>query len=207
MIKIVLGFLFAGLLAYAAPVNVTEVSVGNGVSNGSYYVGPYMLSIDGGPGVASICVDPLHDSNPGDTWLANLTQLGSDNLSNTYQPAAGTQYEEAAYLFSLITQPGADQIGLQEAIWQIMAPTDPDSGIHTSATAAEFIGQAQNEAQNNFAGFDPSQYMIVSAVDSPLHQEFLTTNTVPEPTTFSLLGLACIGLGIPTLRKKNRVSL
>jgi hypothetical protein len=199
--KLLFCFLFAGMLASANPVTATYVGPSDGTNNGSYYVGPYLLSINGGANVDALCVDPLDKSVPGTTYLANLTQVGSADLSNTYLGDAGAkQYEEAAFLFSLLEEPGADRIGIQEAVWQIMAPTDTDPGIHTSPNAAGYIG----DAVTNYQSFDFARYTIVSAVPGTTQiQEFLTVSDAPEPTSFALLGVAVIGLGIWRPRKKK----
>jgi hypothetical protein len=57
------------------------------------------------------------------------------------------QYEEEAYLFSLITQPGADRIDIQHAAWAI-------TGGYTANSAAQHYVDlaAANYSTLNLAG-------------------------------------------------------
>jgi hypothetical protein len=81
------------------------------LDDGHYYVGVYDLLINGQT-VAALCVDFSDHTSTGDSWTAYLSQVGGD-ISETYHPSFGVQYEEQAYLFSLITQPGAERIDIQ----------------------------------------------------------------------------------------------
>lgn len=203
MLKSIICFLFAGALLSASQVSVKYVSH-DGVNDGSYYVGPYTLSINNGPNIAAVCIDPLHDAYAGDHWTANLTPLSAASsavpgLSNTYLGNAGLkQYEEEAYLFSLITTPGVSQNGrkaIQHAMWDI---TDP--GFWSDASAQQYL----NLAGANYESINPNYFTIVSDVNDH-YQEFMISSA-PEPATFALMGLAAVGLGLARLRKKQQVS-
>jgi hypothetical protein len=203
MLKTLICFLFAGALLSASPVNVKYVSH-DGVNDGSYYVGPYSLSINNGPNIAGVCIDPFHDAYPGDHWSANLTPLSAaasavPGLSNTYLGNAGLkQYEEQAYLFSLITTPGVThdhRISIQHAIWNIMDP-----GFVSDASDQKYL----DLASANFESINPNYFTIVSDVNDD-YQEFMISSA-PEPATFALMGLAAIGLGLTRLRKRNQIS-
>jgi len=198
--KSIICFLFAGALLSAAPVNVTLVNPGNGLNDGHYYVGPYTLNVDGDV-MKALCIDPLHDSNPGDHWTVNLTNLSAGasaipGLSNTYLGNTGLQkYEEEAYLFNLITAPGvdnSDRISIQHAMWNIVDP-----GFANDASAQGYI----DLAENNFGSINPHYYNIVSDVNHH-YQEFMVSDA-PEPVSFGLLGLAVFGLGLTQFRKRK----
>lgn len=200
MFKSIVCFLFAGALLSAAPVNVTLVDAGNGVNDGHYYVGPYTLNVDGEV-MKALCIDPTHESDPGNQWLANLTNLSAASsavpgLSNTYLGNAGLQkYEEEAYLFNLITAPGVTnsaRITIQHAMWNIVDP-----GFAPDASAQSYIDQAED----NLGSINPHYYTIVSDVNHQ-YQEFMVADA-PEPASFGLLGLAVFGLGLTQFRKRR----
>lgn len=204
MFKSIICFLFAGALLSASQVSVTMVNAGDGTNDGAYYVGPYTLSIDNGPNIAALCIDPLHDSNPGDQWTANVTNLSAASsavpgLSNTYLGNGGLkQYEEEAYLFSLITAPGVAQDtrkSIQHAMWDIADP-----GFVTDASAQPYL----DLASANFESINPNYYTILTDAGKQ-YQEFMVSSA-PEPATFALIGLAGIGLGLARFRKKQQVS-
>lgn len=201
MLKSIICLLFTGALLSATQVNVKLVNAGDGTNDGHYYVGPYTLSINNGPNVAAVCVDPFHDSNIGDQWTANVTPLSAaasavPGLSNTYLGNAGLkQYEEEAYLFSMITAPGVNgshRISIQHAMWDIVDP-----GFVSDASAQAYM----DLASANFESINPNYFSIVSDVNHR-DQEFMISSA-PEPASFALMGLAVAGLGLARLRQKQ----
>lgn len=200
MLKPIICFIFAGALLSASQVSVTLVNAGDGTNDGAYYVGPYTLSINNGPNIPVVCVDPLHESNIGDQWTANVTPLSAGGsaipgLSNTYLGNTALQkYEEEAYLFSLITAPGvdpSDRISIQHAMWDIVDP-----GFVNDTSAQTYM----NLANANFGSINPNYFEIVSDVNHQ-DQEFMIS-AAPEPASFALMGLAALGLGIARFRKR-----
>jgi hypothetical protein len=188
--KLVSLFLLAGAVLSAAPTaQVTLVNAGNPTADdGQYYVGPYNLSING-QNFAAMCVDVNDESNIGNTWTAYVSQVGGD-ISQTYHADDAVQYKEEAYLFSLITQPGADRVDIQHAAWFI---TDPGYAIDSAAQA--FVTQAQA----NYAGMNLSGYELISDVNSPHQQEFIVCS--PEPGSLALLGAGFLLSGLIARRK------
>jgi hypothetical protein len=189
----------AALSAMPATTQLTFVNAGSpAVSDGHYNVSPYTISING-QNYAALCVDFLHQSSTGTTWTAYVNT--SSDFSKLYHPDNLTAYMEEAYLYNLITAPGADRIDIQHAAWNI---TDPSYKI--DANAQKFVQQAQANFMNvNFAGFE-----VLSAKDCN-QQEFLIWNpsaTAPEPGSFAMLGGGLLfGLGlIRRSRKKSHAA-
>ena len=141
-----------------------------------------------------MCVDANDESYVGQTWTAAISQVGGD-ISSTYHPDEAVQYKEEAYLFNLITQPGADRIDIQHAAWSI---TDPAWSIDSAAQS--FVTQAENHyADMDFSGFE----LVSSVSGDPRAQEFMVSSA-PEPGSLTLLG-AGLMLGAAGLVRRKKL--
>jgi hypothetical protein len=168
-----------------------------------YYVGPFWGTITSDPTKPVIdlyCVDVLNQINWGHTWTANVTNLGSSDMSKTRQPTKKANYQQAAYLASMFNTGGvttASWGGIQAAMWQLLNPGHPNGGANVASTTSEayWLNKASTwynspSAQN----FDFSQWTIVTQTTAAGHrqgygtQEFLTTGVTPEPETWVLMG-------------------
>jgi hypothetical protein len=182
-------FLAGAAVAWTSPVTVSIVSIGNPplVSQG-VYVGPYTLSING-TNFAALCTDDKDWSYLNHPWQANETAVTSPNLGNTYNPGKRQEYEEAAYLYSLMIQPGADRIDIQHAAWDIM--DDKITSVNPSDGAYSYI---QN-AVSNYSSMNLSGYEIISSTDKGnRQQEFIidTISPAPEPASVGVFGAGLI---------------
>ena len=192
-----LSLLPLGAALGAAPITpITLINAGHPAqSDGKHFVGPYTLSLNGRD-VPVLCIDFKDETRPGERWNAHVSQLGLD-LGDTYHPAELTEYEEEAYLYTLIIEPDADRVGIQHAAWAI---TDPN--FLANAAAERWLLAAQ-EACRTVRWID---FKIMSEV--PDHhgsrkQEFITETLVPEPCLLNLLaGVFAIALAF--LRRKER---
>jgi len=223
--RIAFGLLLAVLmlavpaaLADQTPVTMTFVGV-NGINDGAYYVSPYygtMTTNGQTTAVTLFCVDFNNEVTWNQSWQANVTPLGSNDLSNTRfgNPAdvallsatdpylstftPGQLYVQAAWLSTqfdqyLLTNP-SQVVALQYAIWDLFAPNGP-----TNAAAQAWI----NQAQQNYGSINPNNFEIVTNV-SPLNltgqvQEFIVPT--PEPGTIGLLGAGLLVILWMGLRK------
>lgn len=193
------------LTATATSINVKLVSPGtlidpsvtvDGTTIKNVYIGPYTLSLNG-QDVAAMCVDFSIDTPLNASWTANSTLVGSSNLSNTYDPADAQEYEEEAYLFNQIVQPGADRTDIQIAAWDIMA-----YGITSSSYTSQISDNSYiDEAIGNYRSITNSDFEIISDTTKGGVQEFIVS-AAPEPSSF-LLMLAPALMGAEAIRRKR----
>jgi len=205
-LMLLLGLLAASAYAYAGPVAVELLGFNGGFWQWGY---PYYGYVQDTGAVDMMCDDYVHGGEPGQSWLANQTDLGSGNLSLlrfNNLPGALTLYDEAAWLLiETQTTPHSAWRDMNIAVWHIFDPAAPMTPF-----ATWWLGQAQDEAQEGFKGINFNRVEILTPLDqyssdpnSP--QEFLylapaadQSPAVPEPSTLLLVGP---GLAVALRRK------
>lgn len=184
--------------ADGGPVNMVFTGV-NGANNGVYYVSPYFGTMNGQT-VVLFCDDILNEVTFGQTWSANVTNLGTalttpDGFANTRYGGvstssvfsnAGIVYEEAAWLTTQFAGNPGDYVSLQYALWDLM---NPGSEPTSYGDVSWWLTQANNEAASGFLNFNPNNFEIITNV-GPVSltgqvQEFIVDT--PEPSTLLLL--------------------
>jgi hypothetical protein len=214
--KSILTFLMFGALLSAGPIGVTLINAGNPVLNDGIKgdVSPYTLSAMG-MNYPALCVDDKHWSTLNTPWSANLTTVASSDLSKTYHSGEGVEYEEDAYLYTLITQAsGTNRINLQHAAWDIINHSITSSTSLTGLTLFSGDTTLINDATQHYStsGLNFANFDIVSSVDSGnREQEFIigANCDAPEPTSFGLLsaGLFMAGASRAWRHRKQVVPL
>lgn len=196
MKQLILCSLVMSVAALATPLTpVRLIDAGHPLeSNGREYVGPYTLELNG-HSLAVLCVDYLDEAKPNDQWTAYLSPLTGD-FEHAYYPGDLIQYQEEAYLYTQIVQPGADRIALQAAAWAIT-----DAAFEPSKAAAAWIARAERE----YATVDLTGFAVISDAAGRFgarRQEFIARIDVPEPGLLSLLtGLVLVAVALVRRRR------
>ena len=200
--------LMMALSAEAETVSVTFLGANTGVNNGTDYVLPYQLSIDGITTNAT-CYDILDSVIANETWTANVWTAAQAATMGQFssQPNAAAGYDEIAFLSQQTTSSPQDQIDLQEDIWNVFG-----GNVFTPTTGMlKYLGLLNTEAYTNFAfgsvefledtnqATGRAQAFVVSASSPGLNNNAST----PEPGTMALLagGLLLVSLKAFRVRK------
>ena len=117
---LVVGLLLAVGCAYAGTVTVNFINFsGSGWQDGY----PYYANINGGNQINVMCDDWAHGGEPGQHWQANVTNLGSGDLTYlrfNQMPDADTLYKEAGWLLiQTEVQPQNQWKDMNYAVWHI----------------------------------------------------------------------------------------
>ncbi|MGA9566546.1 MAG: PEP-CTERM sorting domain-containing protein [Candidatus Korobacteraceae bacterium] len=204
------SFLFWAAVLSASQVTLRLVSFDGPFVNGipTY---PYSLVGAGSVPFWAMCDDYYHDGTPGDTWLANLTNLGTGNLTYLRFASSGlVDYREAGWILleTQVTMP-TQWPDMNYAVWHIFNPTVP-----IDSQAQLWITAAQQQAQQGFPGVDFYHVEIGTPIDINApptgDQEFMWIvpgsifPVVPEPGSLILLATGALGLAGVLRRKYSR---
>lgn len=186
----------------------------NGANDGQYYVSPYYGTMNGQQ-VVLFCDDIINEVNFGETWSANVTNLGTavstNNFSQTRYGSVGSSqllssptvaYKEAAWLVTQFASHPGDLVNLQYALWDIMNPGSSGyvNGVLNSDVQNWLLLASENY---NNPSLNLNEYEIVTNC-GPLQltgqvQEFIVYT--PEPGTLALLLCGLLVLAVRLLHR------
>jgi hypothetical protein len=194
--------------AYADPVTFDFI----GWSGGNWQNGyPYYVSEGVNDQMLPVmCDDYAHGGDPGQTWQANITDLGTEDVSLTRfghnaDDLGLAEYRQAGWiLLQTLTTPMGEWKDMNEAVWHIFDSAAPiDSGGET------WLALSRAEERLGFPGVDFGRVYIITPLDQynpdPTSiQEFLyigadssssrSPGAAPEPGTLVLLGTGSLAL-------------
>jgi hypothetical protein len=213
---LILAVLLCGAVyAYAGPTEFTFLDWNGGDWQNGY---PYYIEPTNGPVgsvIAVMCDDYFHGGQPGDQWEANITDLGTGNLSlvrfnNLVGPNALYPlmlYDEAGWLLlETLDEPTTEWQSMNYAAWTIFDPSAPcNSECQAWMTAAQqsIKGLPQSFFNDVFIVTpvdqhdpDPNSMQEFMYIGSSSSEGDQSNQTIPEPGTLVLMGtglLAVIG--------------
>jgi hypothetical protein len=184
------------LKAFADPiVNLHFESVGPGNSADGYYTYPYEFSVDGSSTLTSLmCVSFNNEITFGESWKA------------TPEAIAGTQYEEAAWLYNdaatagNVTQSNEDQL----AAWYLLSGDgNPANGNNAQlADAIAFVALNPNDSAF-YSKFELYVPVGGSQSSGGIPQTFI--GETPEPSSLLLFGSGLLASAVAVYRKRRVV--
>jgi hypothetical protein len=205
------------LYAYAGPSEYTFLGWNGGDWTNGY---PYYIKPPQGPNFVQrvMCDDYFHGGEPGQQWDANITNLGTKNLSEArFNNIAGPNalyplrlYDEAGWiLLQTEVEPMSDWKSMNYAVWTLF-----DHNALCDSGCTDWLNQADEAYHLGFPDTDFNRVYILTPVnqhdpDPNGMQEFLYlgqdpssqaggAQTTPEPGTIFLVGTGALAL----LRKK-----
>jgi hypothetical protein len=179
------------LSAEASTVSVTFLGADTGVNNGTDFVLPYQLSVDGITTDAT-CYDILDGVTLGQSWTANVfstAQAAALGQFSSY-PNAAAGYDEIAFLSQQTTSSAQDQIDLQEDIWNIFGGNQ----FPVTTGMQNYLDLLNTPAYASF-NFSSVEFLEDADQTIPHAQAFVVSSSspglsvvaTPEPGTMVLL--------------------
>lgn len=215
--------LCAPSIASAQQQTLKLTSPGSTVALG-VYVGPYNAQATSNGSLFAAgslfkvyCVDYYNHISMNSAYTANVTNLQNGNMANTRFGAGElTDYRKAFYLTTLFSTTATSQWGdLHASIWSLLggSPNVPNGVFVTQANSWYSTTGVNADWSNAYVLTDVNMSHGSNGQYYPGRggvQEFVTgsfslhtTNVVPEPSTYVLLGAGLVAVFGASRRKKQ----
>jgi hypothetical protein len=206
---------FTAAQLHASTVEVTLTGAGP-VNDGSYYVLPYELTINGTIQINADCYDFFDDVTIGQSWQAYVLTLPQIATVGQYHsnPNALTDYEDVAWLSTQLATTALEQVDLQHDIWNVFDPgkfsVTPGMAAYLAALANadfstyDFSSFAFLEGVGNTDGGTAVQAFVYPGGGGGPNLFQVVSNS-PEPGSLSLMLIGCALAGFGCLRKRSEM--
>jgi hypothetical protein len=201
---LVLTGLTMAFSAEANTVSVTFLGADTGVNNGTDFVLPYQLSLDGITTDAA-CYDIFDAVSPGQSWVANVWTTPQAILEGQFSGAlnAAAGYDEIAFLSQQATSSPQNQIDLQEDIWNVFGGNQ----FPVAAGMQSYLDLLNTPAYSSF-NFGSVEFLEDSDQAAGRAQAFVVSSSAPglsiasapEPGTMTLLAGGLLLLCVKAFR-------
>jgi hypothetical protein len=199
----------------AGSVNVDFTGVGWATDSSGNLIAPYYATVNG---VAETvyCDDYANDVYIGQQYTANVTNMGSGNLSltrygglglsYTLQTATGSSTYTALQVYEMVafltTQFGSDTTtnGLvQDTIWNLFNPSSGNPGVTPPKLSSNYWLYL---AESDYTMINPNNFNIITNTGSlALTGQIQELIFAPEPASMLLIGFGLIAVSIYGRRK------
>ena len=204
---VLLGMALPAALS-AETVSVTFLGADTGVNNGTDFVLPYQLSVNGVT-IDATYYDIFDNVSSGQTWIANVWTTPEAILQGQFsgEPNAAAGYDAIAFLSQQATYSAQDQIDLQEDIWNVFGGNQ----FPVTPGMQAYLDLLNTAAYANF-NFNSVQFLEDADQSVPRVQAFVVSSSspgnnniapAPEPGTIALLGGALLLLPVALFRSRK----
>jgi hypothetical protein len=197
----------------AGSVNVTFTGANGQTDSSGYLIAPYYATVNG-VNETVYCDDFANDVSIGQKYTANVTNMGSGNLSETRYGGltytlqtqhgsatySGLQvYEMVAYL---TTEYGSNQTTngqIQDTIWNLFNPNSGNQNVSPPKLSSNYWLYA---AESNYSSINPSNFNIITNTGGQALtggiQELIFA---PEPASMLMIGFGLVAVSLYGRRK------
>jgi hypothetical protein len=197
----------------AGSVNVDFTGVSWATDSYGNLIAPYYATVNG---VAETvyCDDYANDVYIGQQYTANVTNMGSGNLSltrygglsYTLQTATGSQtytalqvYEMVAFLTTEIGSNTTTNGLVQDTIWNLFNPNSGNTGITPPKLSSNYWLYL---AESDYTMINPNNFNIITNTGTlALTGQIQELIFAPEPTSMLMMGFGLIAVSIYGRRK------
>jgi hypothetical protein len=196
----------------ASVVQVQFLSAPSGVNDGSDYVLPYAITVNGIT-KSAVCYDIFDNVVEGQTWYADELTVAQAANGGFFGDSPGdlSKYQEVGWLSLQTYATAADQIDLQHVIWNVFGDSPNGQPYAVDQSPDGYSAALASAKASGYQGFDFSRIAFLVPVDSIAGnapgQAFVIdppSSNTPEPGTVFTLGTGLLIVGAEAKRRRCR---